>query len=107
MIFSHFGSFTWIFYLYLQEFPSDCTPPLHHRYPLHPPSTTRAKNPPSARSGHRMVVYKRLLMVFGGFHDNALSDFRYHDDVHSFNLDTYEWTKLAVAGTPPPQRSGE
>ena len=66
----------------------------------------RSKNPPPARSGHRMVNYKRLLIVFGGFHDNAVGDYRYYNDVHSFNLDTYEWTKLDVAGNPPLQRSG-
>ena len=30
----------------------------------------RAPGCPSARSGHRMVNYKKLLIVFGGFHDN-------------------------------------
>ena len=30
----------------------------------------RASGGPSARSGHRMVNYKKLLIVFGGFHDN-------------------------------------
>ena len=30
----------------------------------------RAPGGPSARSGHRMVVYKKNIIVFGGFHDN-------------------------------------
>lgn len=31
----------------------------------------RSPGGPSARSGHRMVAFKKQLFVFGGFHDNA------------------------------------
>ncbi|KAI0236404.1 Kelch domain-containing protein 4 [Lamellibrachia satsuma] len=67
----------------------------------------RIKTPggPSARSGHRMVNYKKLLIVFGGFHDN-IRDYKYYNDVHAFNTETYTWSKLETTGTPPSPRSG-
>lgn len=64
-----------------------------------------APNGPSARSGHRMVHMKKHLIVFGGFHDN-LRDYKYFNDVHLFNLETYTWQKLDVLGNPPLPRSG-
>ncbi|XP_006817339.1 kelch domain-containing protein 4-like [Saccoglossus kowalevskii] len=66
-----------------------------------------APGAPSSRSGHRMVVCKRQLIVFGGFHESI----RYYglplfDDLHAFNLDTYNWIKLAPSGVGPTPRSG-
>ncbi|ELU14765.1 hypothetical protein CAPTEDRAFT_226649 [Capitella teleta] len=60
---------------------------------------------PSPRSGHRMVQVKKLLIIFGGFRDNA-RDYHYFNDVHAFNLETYAWVKLDIQGTPPSPRSG-
>lgn len=60
---------------------------------------------PSARSGHRMVHIKKQLIVFGGFHDN-LRDYKYYNDVHIFNLETYVWHKIELSGIPPFPRSG-
>ena len=48
--------------------------------------TFSASGGPSSRSGHRMVLLKRHLIVFGGFHDN-LRDCKYFNDVHAFDLD--------------------
>ena len=56
-----------------------------------------ATNGPSARSGHRMVAYKKKLFVFGGFHDNGY-DFKYFNDVFIFDLENFKWIKLDVAG---------
>lgn len=61
-------------------------------------------NGPSARSGHRMVYLKKHLIVFGGFHDN-LRDYKYFNDVYSFNTETYKWIKLEPTGTGPSPRS--
>lgn len=63
-----------------------------------------APNGPSARSGHRMVYNKKHLFVFGGFHDN-LREYKYFNDIYSFNTETYKWTKLDTTGTPPAPRS--
>uniref|UniRef100_A0A182QQQ7 Kelch domain-containing protein 4 n=1 Tax=Anopheles farauti TaxID=69004 RepID=A0A182QQQ7_9DIPT len=64
-----------------------------------------APNGPSARSGHRMVVTRKKLFVFGGFHDNNAS-YRYFNDLYAFSLENYTWTKIEAAGTSPPARSG-
>lgn len=64
-----------------------------------------AANGPSARSGHRMVVTKKKLFVFGGFHDNNTS-YRYFNDIYFFSLENYTWTKLEPTGTSPAPRSG-
>lgn len=64
-----------------------------------------AANGPSARSGHRMVVTKKKLFVFGGFHDNNTS-YRYFNDLHFFSLENYTWTKVEPSGTLPAPRSG-
>ena len=34
------------------------------------------------------------------------SDYRYYNDVHAFNTDTFTWIKLDVCGIPPSPRSG-
>ena len=53
-----------------------------------------ASGGPSSRSGHRMVLLKRHLIVFGGFHDN-LRDCKYFNDVHAFDLDNRkEWRMI-------------
>nr|CAH7738499.1 unnamed protein product [Callosobruchus chinensis] len=64
-----------------------------------------APNGPSARSGHRMVLVKKQLFVFGGFHDN-LRDYKYFNDVYCFNTETYKWSKIDTSGTAPQPRSG-
>uniref|UniRef100_A0A8C0UCK8 Kelch domain containing 4 n=1 Tax=Cyanistes caeruleus TaxID=156563 RepID=A0A8C0UCK8_CYACU len=65
----------------------------------------KAPGGPSGRSGHRMVVCKRQLIIFGGFHESA-RDFIYYNDVYTFNLDSFTWSKLAPAGMGPAPRSG-
>ncbi|KAJ1617554.1 hypothetical protein T492DRAFT_1098828 [Pavlovales sp. CCMP2436] len=66
-----------------------------------------AKNGPSARSGHRMVLLKDKLAVFGGFFDN-LRDVKYYNDLFLFDLGFYQWTRAIIepgASCPLP-RSG-
>ncbi|KAL8195048.1 UNVERIFIED_CONTAM: kelch domain containing 4, partial [Gekko kuhli] len=65
----------------------------------------RASGGPSGRSGHRMVVCRRQLVVFGGFHESA-RDYIYYNDAYTFNLDTFAWVKLAPSGMAPSPRSG-
>lgn len=60
---------------------------------------------PSGRSGHRMAVCKRQILVFGGFHEST-RDFVYYNDIYSFNLDKFTWTKVCPSGTAPCPRSG-
>ncbi|XP_012578314.1 PREDICTED: kelch domain-containing protein 4, partial [Condylura cristata] len=65
----------------------------------------RSAGGPSGRSGHRMVAWKRQLIVFGGFHEST-RDYIYYNDVYTFSLDTLRWSKLAPVGTGPSPRSG-
>ncbi|XP_066505188.1 kelch domain-containing protein 4 isoform X2 [Hoplias malabaricus] len=64
----------------------------------------KAPGAPSGRSGHRMVLSKRQLLVFGGFHESA-RDYIYYNDVHAFNLDTFTWSRLTPSGSGPSPRS--
>jgi len=64
-----------------------------------------AVNGPSGRSGHRMIALKKQLMVFGGFQD-YIRDYKYFNDVHVFDIETYSWHRLEPSGLPPAPRSG-
>ena len=63
---------------------------IHHHF------TFSATGGPSSRSGHRMVLLKRHLIVFGGFHDN-LRDCKYFNDVHAFDLDNRDGEFIIVS----------
>uniref|UniRef100_A0A667H636 Kelch domain containing 4 n=1 Tax=Lynx canadensis TaxID=61383 RepID=A0A667H636_LYNCA len=65
----------------------------------------RATGGPSGRSGHRMVAWKRQLILFGGFHEST-RDYIYYNDVYAFDLDTFTWSRLCPSGTGPTPRSG-
>ncbi|KPI89344.1 hypothetical protein ABL78_1573 [Leptomonas seymouri] len=67
------------------------------------------KGGPSCRSGHRMALWKRNAVMFGGFYDNA-QECRYFDDLWILSsLDgAGQWTqvKTAPASELPHARSG-
>ena len=44
-----------------------------------------------------MVVSKKQLIVFGGFHDNG-RDYKYFNDVYSFNMEDRSWKKIEPSG---------
>ena len=60
---------------------------------------------PSPRSGHRMVAYKNVLVLFGGFADSGKTT-RYFNDVWLFSLDTLLWEEKKVSGSAPSPRGG-
>ncbi|XP_056137998.1 kelch domain-containing protein 4 [Lampris incognitus] len=64
----------------------------------------KAAGGPSGRSGHRMVLSKRQLLLFGGFHESA-RDFIYYNDIYSFSLDSFCWSRLSPSGSGPSPRS--
>lgn len=64
-----------------------------------------ASGHPTSRSGHRMVVNKKKIFIFGGFQDNGYGTYKYFNDIHSFDLETYKWTKLEPSGKVPEPRS--
>ncbi|XP_038879867.1 kelch domain-containing protein 4 [Benincasa hispida] len=65
------------------------------------------KGCPSPRSGHRMVLYKHKIIVFGGFYD-TLREVRYYNDLYVFDLDQYKWqeVKPSPGAMWPSPRSG-
>lgn len=48
---------------------------------------------PSARSGHRMVLWKHFFLLFGGFYD-ALRETRYFDDLWVFDTNEISWKQI-------------
>eukprot|EP00041_Stephanoeca_diplocostata_P014720 m.276946 g.276946 ORF g.276946 m.276946 type:complete len:512 (-) comp19777_c0_seq1:85-1620(-) len=86
------------------------------RLPLNVPFAEMAwekldsKGGPSPRSGHRMVLLKKKIVVFGGFHFNNKSSPKYFNDVHVFDLETYKWSKVqfpTVHICPDPRSAGQ
>ncbi|KAJ4712503.1 kelch domain-containing protein 4 [Melia azedarach] len=65
------------------------------------------KGCPSPRSGHRMVLYKHKIIVFGGFYD-TLREVRYYNDLYVFDLDQYKWQEIKpkLGSMWPSARSG-
>mmetsp|Transcript_24761 Transcript_24761/g.26628 ORF Transcript_24761/g.26628 Transcript_24761/m.26628 type:complete len:771 (-) Transcript_24761:979-3291(-) len=53
----------------------------------------KAKNPPSARSGMGVIVWKHYMVVIGGFFE-ALRETKWYNDVHVFNLQTETWMDI-------------
>ncbi|XP_068169950.1 kelch domain-containing protein 4 isoform X2 [Antennarius striatus] len=51
-----------------------------------------------------MILSKRQLLVFGGFHEST-RDFIYYNDVYSFSLDTFTWSRVTPSGSAPSPRS--
>ncbi|KAJ3103469.1 hypothetical protein HDU97_010052, partial [Phlyctochytrium planicorne] len=60
---------------------------------------------PSPRSGHRQLLWKHLIFLFGGFYDSG-NEVRYLNDLHVFDTIECKWTELTVAEPKPTKRSG-
>ncbi|PPQ88882.1 hypothetical protein CVT25_009117 [Psilocybe cyanescens] len=62
---------------------------------------------PTARSGHRMAVWKHLIILFGGFYDPGITT-RYLNDLWVFDTQEYSWTliEMSLAISRPSPRSG-
>ncbi|KAJ7343500.1 galactose oxidase [Mycena albidolilacea] len=62
---------------------------------------------PSARSGHRMAIWKHYIVLFGGFYDPGITT-RYLNDLWLFDLQEYKWRQIEFRETElrPSPRSG-
>ncbi|KAJ3289497.1 hypothetical protein HDU79_004033 [Rhizoclosmatium sp. JEL0117] len=60
---------------------------------------------PSPRSGHRMVLWKHYIILFGGFYD-AGNETRYLDDLHVFDTVECKWIVVDIPEPKPTKRSG-
>eukprot|EP01053_Blabericola_migrator_P002224 Blabericola_migrator_1__2223@NODE_1613_length_4167_cov_397_112683_g1046_i1_p1_GENE_NODE_1613_length_4167_cov_397_112683_g1046_i1NODE_1613_length_4167_cov_397_112683_g1046_i1_p1_ORF_typecomplete_len627_score149_96Kelch_4/PF13418_6/16Kelch_4/PF13418_6/1_4e09Kelch_4/PF13418_6/6_8e08Kelch_4/PF13418_6/0_028Kelch_4/PF13418_6/5_6e07Kelch_4/PF13418_6/7_9e03Kelch_4/PF13418_6/0_0027Kelch_6/PF13964_6/1_3e02Kelch_6/PF13964_6/5_2e12Kelch_6/PF13964_6/5_1e06Kelch_6/PF13964_6/0_028Kelch_6/PF13964_6/1_3e06Kelch_ len=61
--------------------------------------------PPSARSGHRMVMCRNLLVLFGGFHDSG-RETRYFNDIYVYERNHWRKIVLPASAQSPCARSG-
>ncbi|GAB4820430.1 hypothetical protein N2152v2_007476 [Parachlorella kessleri] len=65
-----------------------------------------SKGGPSARSGHRMAVYKNTLLLFGGFFDTG-RETKYYNDLWAFSIEELKWEALGPQpGQPAPSARG-
>lgn len=62
---------------------------------------------PSARSGHRMAMWKHYIVLFGGFYDPGVTT-RYLNDLWIFDTQAYSWRQVEFRDTDtrPSPRSG-
>ncbi|SJL15060.1 uncharacterized protein ARMOST_18542 [Armillaria ostoyae] len=62
---------------------------------------------PSARSGHRMAIWKHYIILFGGFYDPGVTT-RYLNDLWLFDTQEYKWRQAEFKDTEPrpSERSG-
>ncbi len=68
---------------------------------------SRGGSPPAARSGHRAVVWRHYMVIFGGFQEELRADTRWFNDVHIFDFQTNIWCELKYSKLArlPPARS--
>ncbi|KAH0342093.1 galactose oxidase, partial [Aureobasidium melanogenum] len=61
---------------------------------------------PTARSGHRMVAFKRYIILFGGFQDTSQQT-KYLNDLYIYDCQTFQWhvPALPPAAMRPDPRS--
>ena len=50
---------------------------------------------PPPRSGHRMVVWKHFIIMFGGFYDQT-HETKYYDDLWVFDSMNLKWSKIDI-----------
>lgn len=62
-------------------------------------------NSPSPRSGHRMVSYKNIIILFGGFYDSGKST-KYYNDLWVFDMEALVWEKKEGSTSSPSPRGG-
>lgn len=53
---------------------------------------------PSPRSGHRMLLWKHFIILFGGFYD-TLKETKYYDDLWVLDTNEYTWRKIEFKET--------
>jgi|MDTB01.3.fsa_nt_gb hypothetical protein len=66
-----------------------------------------AKGGPSARSGHRMAIWRNNIILFGGFYE-AFREMQWYNDLYVFSIATLSWRKITfpLTAAAPGPRSG-
>ena len=67
----------------------------------------RNKGGPSPRSGHRALVWRNYMLIFGGFFEAVRETPRWFNDLHIFDFSTNTWIECAYSklASIPPERS--
>ncbi len=67
----------------------------------------RNKGGPSSRSGHRALVWRHYMLIFGGFHEAVREAPRWFNDLHVYDFSTNSWIECSYSklATIPPERS--
>ncbi|KAN0085624.1 hypothetical protein V8E55_006758 [Tylopilus felleus] len=101
-------------YLFGGEFSSLYQNSFHHyrdfwvfNIPTHTWERIETKVRPSARSGHRMAMWKHYIVLFGGFYDPGYRT-RYLNDTWVFDTQEYKWRQIEFKESErkPSPRSG-
>ena len=63
--------------------------------------------PPSARSGHRAIIYQQYMLLFGGFFESTKGDsIQFYNDIHVYDIVNHNWKEIKfskLARLPPPR----
>ena len=63
--------------------------------------------PPSARSGHRAIIYQQYMLLFGGFFESTEGDsIQFYNDIHVYDIVNHNWKEIKfskLARLPPPR----
>jgi len=63
--------------------------------------------PPSARSGHRAIIYQQFMLLFGGFFESTKGDsIQFYNDIHVYDIVNHNWKEIKfskLARLPPPR----
>ncbi|KAG8216281.1 hypothetical protein J3R82DRAFT_6339 [Butyriboletus roseoflavus] len=101
-------------YLFGGEFSSLYQNSFHHYrdfwvfdIPTHTWERIETKVRPSARSGHRMAMWKHIIVLFGGFYDPGYRT-QYLNDTWIFDTQEYKWRQIEFKESQqkPSPRSG-
>ena len=65
------------------------------------------KGGPTSRSGHRSLVWRHYMVVYGGFYEAVRESPRWFNDLHIYDFSTNAWIecKYSTLATTPPERS--
>jgi len=67
----------------------------------------RNKGGPTSRSGHRAIVWRHYMVVYGGFYEAVRESPRWFSDLHVYDFSTNTWIECNYSklATTPPERS--
>ncbi|QRV91182.1 glyoxal oxidase [Ceratobasidium sp. AG-Ba] len=92
-------------FLFGGEFSSLNQTTFHHASHYKSWERIETKTSPSARSGHRMAMWKHYILLFGGFNDPGIKT-KYFDDLWIFDTQLYNWKQVEFGPTARRPSSG-